>query len=128
MTIHWMIDSRQRLVVARTEGEVTRGDVQTFVQAVDGARAIGFRKLIDGTEGVVHIPVDELTQLVLNVRKGGWVRHSPGAIAFVASGEALHPLASVLGLLTTPTRPLRIFYDMGKARRWLDDVGPAPGR
>jgi len=128
MTIHWMIDSQRRLVVARTEGKVTHADIETFVTAIDGARAIGFRKLVDGTEGVVGIPVDELMQLILSIRKGGWVRDSPGAIAFVASGEALHPLASVLGLLTMPTQPLRIFYDMGKARRWLDDMGAPSGR
>ena len=49
--LHWFIDSRKRLIVVTAEGPVTRADIDGLLDAVTGAKALAYRKLVDATAG-----------------------------------------------------------------------------
>ena len=51
MALHWFIDSRKRLIVVTAEGPVSRADIDGLLDAVTGAKALPYRKLVDATAG-----------------------------------------------------------------------------
>jgi hypothetical protein len=46
---HWFIDSRKRLVIVTAEGPVSRAEIDGLLDAVTGAKALSYRKLVDAT-------------------------------------------------------------------------------
>src|SRR3989337_3309703 len=47
--LYWTIDSRQKLVAIACEGDVTLADLVEYLDVVEGASALAYRKLFDGT-------------------------------------------------------------------------------
>ena len=47
MALNYFIDLRQRLVIVTAEGEITRHDAETYIEAMVGANALDYRKLFD---------------------------------------------------------------------------------
>jgi hypothetical protein len=48
MPVYWTIDSRERLFTAVAEGDVTFHDATALLEALSGAGAVSYRKLVDG--------------------------------------------------------------------------------
>ena len=48
MPVHWLIDSRSRLVVVTAEGYVTRAEMEEYLEVVTGANANAYAKIFDG--------------------------------------------------------------------------------
>ena len=51
MALNYFIDSRQRLVIVTAEGEITRHDAETYIEAIVRANALDYRKLFDWRAG-----------------------------------------------------------------------------
>ena len=51
MPVHWLIDSRSRLVLVTAEGDVTRADMEEYLEVVTAAGANGYAKVFDGRAG-----------------------------------------------------------------------------
>ena len=49
MALHRFIDSRNRLVIITAEGPVSRTEIDGLLDAVTGAKALPYRKLVDVT-------------------------------------------------------------------------------
>ncbi len=48
MPVYWTIDSKERLFTAIAEGNVSFDDAMALLEAISGAGAVAYRKLIDG--------------------------------------------------------------------------------
>ena len=118
MPLHWLIDSKARLLVITAEGDVTHADAQDCLASVVGAHAMPYRKLFDGTHGNIAMRPDELLSLGVTFR--GFHELPLGALALVLSDDQREQIARLLGVLAAAGRPIRLFERRLQARRWLD--------
>lgn len=119
--MHYFIDSRRRLVSVTAEGDITRADVDAYLEAVIGAKALEYRKLFDWRAGKPAMDFSELMSVMAIVRSYHDRPH--GALAVVLSEEqrASDKLARVLGVMLSARRPMRVFSTLRTAKRWLED-------
>jgi hypothetical protein len=129
MALHWFIDSRKRLIVVTAEGPVSRADIDGLLDAVTGAKALPYRKLIDATAGKFAMGAVDLLAIGARVRS---LHTGPvGAVALVLPGrppqddepeDAPTLVARLIGIVASAKRPLRMFKSVTAARRWLDSL------
>lgn len=129
MGLHWFIDSRKRLIVITAEGPVTRAEIDEMLDAVAGAKALGYGKLIDARAGKFALSAVDLLAIGAKVR--GLHAGSVGAAAIVLPGrlprddepeDAPTLVARLIGILASARRPLRLFKSTLAARRWLESL------
>jgi hypothetical protein len=124
MPLHWTIDSKGELVTVVADGDVTRADADAYLDAVEGAGAIGYRKLFDGMAGTIAMDTEDL--LAVGVRVRSFHRGPVGALALVLPEDRLEPVARFLGILASADRPLRLFKNLPSAQRWIESLVPGP--
>jgi hypothetical protein len=129
MALHWFIDSRARLIIVTAEGPVSRAEIDGLLDAVTGAKALGYRKLVDAAAG--KFALSALDMLAIGARVRSLHAGSVGAVALVLpdglprDGEpddAPTLLARLVGILASAKRPLRLFKSVPSAKRWLDSL------
>lgn len=121
MPLHWTIDPKQRLVTVVAEGEVKRAEVEAYLNAVDQAGANGYRKLFDGTRGDTSMGPEDV--LALGVRMRAAHATGPmGPLAMVVPGDVAEPFGRMLGMLASAERPMRVFREVGPARKWIGNL------
>jgi hypothetical protein len=129
MALHWFIDSRKRLIIVTAEGPVSRAEIDGLLDAVTGAKALGYRKLVDATAGKFALSAVDLLAIGARVRS---LHAGPvGAVALVLPGglprddepeDAPTLVARLIGILASAKRPLRLFKTVSSAKRWLDSL------
>ena len=120
MPLYWNLDSQERLLTAEAIGGVTRGEADAFLDALEaaGVEAMTYRKLFDGSRGHAAMTADDL--LALGVRIRGFHALGPmGPLAVVTPPDQGDLVARVLGVLAAADRPMRMFREVGRARRWI---------
>jgi hypothetical protein len=129
VALHWFIDSRKRLIVVTAEGPVSRADIDALLDAVTGAKAVPYRKLVDATAGRFAMGAVDL--LAIGARVRSLHVGSVGAVALVLPGRPPHDdepedaptlVARLIGIVASAKRPLRMFKSVTAARRWLDSL------
>jgi hypothetical protein len=118
LPLQWTIDSREQLVDIAAEGNVTRADVDACLDAVAGAKALGYRKIVDCTAGVLAMNAEELLAIAAKVRElhgGAFI----GAAALVLPEKSPEALNRLLGALAAANRPLRLFKSRPPAEHWI---------
>lgn len=120
MPLHWNIQSEARFFEVICEGDVEGHEVHVMLDALVGTRALGYRKLFDGTRGETHMSAMEIIDIGVRMRNlhKGDVELGPLAVAIADDKYFL--LGRVLGMLAAPRRPMRIFKTAGQASRWLN--------
>lgn len=118
--MHYFIDSKRRLVSVTAEDAITRADVDAYLEAVIGARALDYRKLFDWRAGTPAMDFPEVMSVLATVKSYHDRPH--GALAVVVSEQQRQSeeLARVLGVLLSARRPMRVFSSMVTASRWLE--------
>ena len=88
--------------------------------------ALGYRKFFDGTHGETTMPPSDL--LALGIRMRSLHQHGTmGPLAVIVPASKWGIIARVLGILATAKRPMRVFQNAGKARRWLEKQSSPAG-
>lgn len=118
MPLYWTIDARLRTVEIVAESDVTVTDAMAFFDAIEGASALPYSKLFDGSRGRSLLTSEEMMSIVARIRSHH-LEHSVGALAVVASPEQAHQFARVLGAAAVADRPMKVFDELKLARRWL---------
>jgi hypothetical protein len=127
--LHWFIDSRKQLIVVTAEGPVTRIDIDDLLDAVTGAKALGYRKLVDATAGKFAMSAIDL--MAVGVRVRSLHAGSVGAVALVLPErlprddepeDAPSLVARLLGILASAKRPFRLFKSVASAKHWLESL------
>jgi hypothetical protein len=125
MPLHWKIDSRQKLVVVTCEGDVTRGDLVDYLGAVEGAGALPYCKLFDGT--AFRTSMTALDMLEIGARFRSYHARPVGPLAIVLPPDKADLFARVLGILAAADRPMRVFTRLAPARRWIESFARVAG-
>ncbi len=124
MPIYWTIDSRQQLVSVTAEGDITRADADGYLDAVEHADAVTYRKLVDGRAGTVVMDAEDV--MAVGVRIRSFHGHPVGALAIVLADDKSESVARILGILATADRPIRLFASLPPAQRWIESLVPSP--
>lgn len=119
MPFYWDIDPQQRLVTAVAEGDVTRAEVEAYLDAVGQAGAYAYRKLFDGRQARIRMTPEEMMALGVRMRATHAEGHTMGALAAVLPDEHMKAAGRVLGMLAAADRPMRVFRQIGPARKWI---------
>lgn len=120
MPLHWTIDSRERLVIAVADGDVTRVEIENYLQVLEGANAMGYRKLFDGSAGDTSMSPEDLLAVGVRIRDGHTKGVQLGPLALVLPADKTELVSRVLGILAAADRPMRVFESVELARRWID--------
>lgn len=121
MPLHWIVDSKERLVIAIAEGHVTRQDVEDYIRVMNGAGTLPYRKLFDGSRGETDMTPEDMLAIGARLRE----RHAGaalGPLAIVIPPDKADLVSRVLGILASADRPMRVFSDVEPARRWIDSL------
>ena len=118
MPIHFTIDHKARHVEARFDGNLVLKDVEDFTDAVVGAGALPYRKLIDGrTTTGTYTDADVMA---LGARLSAYATMgNRGALALVPASAKYVELADRLLNLGKDGRPAKAFLLIDEARKWL---------
>ena len=123
MPLYWTIDSRRRAIELVADGEVSMADAMAFFDAVEGAEALAYSKLLDGTRARAAMTPDDVLSIIVRVRSLHALG-TMGALAVVATAEQAQRIARLLGAAAVADRPMKVFDDVRQARRWLEAQPP----
>ncbi|MDP1966892.1 MAG: STAS/SEC14 domain-containing protein [Reyranella sp.] len=119
MPVHWEVDLQQKLVTVVAEGDVTRAEVEAYLEAIGQAGLYGYSKLFDGKRAATHMTSEEILSLGARMRALHAEGHQMGALAAVVPEGQVEAVSRVLGMLAAADRPMRVFRQIGPARKWI---------
>jgi hypothetical protein len=119
MPFHWKINSQQKLVTVVAEGEVTRAEIDAFLDVMDGADCHNYRKLIDSSAGTTRMPPEDMLALGVRMRAAHTAERALGALAVVVPDDKVELVGRVLGMLAAAKRPMRVFSAISPAEDWI---------
>ena len=119
MPLHWTVDSQNQTFEVVADGVVDLGEVNAMIDALVGANALGYRKLFDGTLGDTRMGAMDILSVGVRLR-GLHAGNTLGPLAVVVPKEKYELLSRVLGILAAARRPMAVFTETGKARKWLE--------
>jgi hypothetical protein len=114
----WKIDPANSLMVAVGNGDVTRGEVESFFDAIVENEALAYRKVFDVHKGDTAMTADDVLPLGVRLR----LLHELGEMGPLAVVLPLgrgKRLQRALGMVAAAKRPMRIFDDPLLAYRWI---------
>ena len=122
MPLHWIVDSKERLVIAIAEGAVTRAEVENYLTVMNGAGTLSYRKLFDCSRGDTAMSADDMLAIGVQIRARHATTGTLGPLAIVVAPAKSEPILRVLGILAAANRPMRVFSDIEPARRWVESL------
>ncbi len=121
MPLRWTIDPQEKLVTAVADGDVTRVEFDAFLDDMAHTGADSYRKLFDGGRGGTHMEADDI--LALGARMRATHENGPiGPLAVVVPADHVETIGRVLGMLAAAERPMRVFRQVGPARKWISNL------
>jgi hypothetical protein len=118
MPVQWTIASGERLISVLGTGDVSRADIDGFLDAVMENAALGYAKLFDASQAMSSMTPADMVDLGTRFRSlhaGAVV----GPLAIVMPPDRGKRFERLLGMIATADRPMRIFVDRTRARRWI---------
>jgi hypothetical protein len=123
MSLHWIVESRPRLVTVIAEGDVGKTDMEAYFALIVGANAVEWRKLFDARNGRMALSDPEVNELGVRIRCASATREV-GPLAFVMPAIQTPELLRLLGFLAAAKRPMKVFHEIGPARKWIARLPP----
>ena len=131
MPVHWTIDSEARIFEVTCSGLVEADEFHQMLDALVGSGALGYRKLFDGSQADTRLGALDILNIGVRMRTLHGDGTPLGPLAVVIPPDKYPLLSRALGILASPRRPMRIFSDVDRARKWLGSAAvrrsvPAP--
>jgi hypothetical protein len=126
MPIYVTVYHLDKTIIGKTEGEVTLGDIEGYLDDIVKAKAVGYRKIFDATSGTSVLSPQDVETLRATLADFTQRRRDVGPFAVITGGNREGRLANICQTATTADRPMRVFADIHSARRWLDEMMPVP--
>lgn len=123
MPLTWTVSHPAQLVVAVCKGDVNATDVLNYLDEIDRAGAMPYRKIFDLTGVAGVIPAEDVRLIGMRVVALSGAKPT-GPLAIVVASDAIEALSKVFEVTANTKRPLQIFRDLHKARAWLDNIAP----
>jgi hypothetical protein len=118
MPLVWKIDPANSLVVAVANGDVTRLEVDRYLDALVENDALIYRKVFDVHKGETAMTADDVLPLAVRIRSLHELGPmGPLAVILPTSGKGR--LHRALGLVATAKRAMRVFENPLLGYRWI---------
>jgi len=118
MPLIWKLDPENSLVVAVGNGDVTRLEVEGYLDALIENEALPYRKVFDVHNGDTAMTADDV--LPLAVRMRSLHELGPlGPLAVILPAGRGKRLQRALGMVATAKRPMRLFESQLLGYRWV---------
>jgi len=124
MPIYVTVYHLDKMIIGKTEGDVTLADIEGYLDDIVKARAVPYRKIFDASSGTsVLTPVD-VEVLRAKLAEFTQKRDNVGPFAVVTGGNREGRMANICQTASGANRPMRVFADIHAARQWLDEKLP----
>lgn len=118
MPLYWTIDSKEQLMTAVAEGDVTRPEFEAYLDVIDKAGLYAYRKLFDGSNADTTMGAENILAVGVRMRSANQ-SHAVGPLAVVVHEDKIEMISRVLGMLAAANRPMRVFHEARAARDWI---------
>ena len=119
MALTWTIDTQNHLMIAVADGNVTRVDVENYLDAIIANQALTYRKVFDASKGGTTMTTDDLLPLGVRMRSFH-ASGEMGPLAIVVAPGQGKRLARTFGMLAVADRPMQVFARVAQAYRWIE--------
>jgi len=119
MPIRWTISHAERLVTVKADGDVTRKDLEAYLDALIAGDAMSYAKLFDASD--VRPSYDDHDMMMLGARMRAYASmFEGGPLVFVANSEPVREAIARYLNLAAAHRPSAVFETADQAHAWLD--------
>lgn len=126
MPIVWGVNHTARLVSAKATGELGRTDIEDYLDGLEAAATLSYRKVLDMTQSRLALSSDDMAAIGARIRAHESLGPM-GGVAVIAGSEELYDRVRLFESVVDASRPLKIFRDAEMAYAWLA-VGSPNGR
>ncbi len=124
MPIYVTVYHLDKMIIGKTEGDVTLADIEGYLEDIVKARAVPYRKIFDAPRGTSMLTPADTETLRAKLKAFTEKRDNVGPFAVVTGGNRDGRLANICQTALTADRPMRVFADIHSARRWLGEKLP----
>jgi hypothetical protein len=118
MPISWGVDHAARLVLATGRGELSRADIEQYLDRLAAAATLSYSKVFNMDDCRFALSNDD--HAAIGARLRSYEDTGPvGRVAVIAASDDLYDQARLFDAMVVADRPLRIFRDAGAAYDWL---------
>lgn len=118
MPISWGVDHAARLVLATGRGELSRADIEKYLDRLATAATLSYSKVFHMDDCRFALSADDHAAIGVKLRSYEDVGPM-GPVAVIAVSDELYEQAHLFDTMVIADRPLRIFRDAGAAYGWL---------
>jgi hypothetical protein len=119
MPVVWGVDHAARLVSAKATGELSRSDIEDYLDGLVAAATLSFRKVLDMAESRLALSAEDMAALGARIR--GHESMGPmGSVAIIAGSDEIYDQVRLFESVVDAQRPLKIFRDAEMAYAWLN--------
>ncbi len=116
MPIVWGVDHAARLVSAKATGELGGTDIEDYLDGLEAAATLSYRKVLDMMQGRLA-DGEDMAALGDRVRTHESMRPM-GSVAVIAGSEELYDRSRLFESVVDANRQLKIFRNAGMAYAW----------
>src|SRR6266851_1679511 len=117
MPIYVTVYHLDKMIIGKTEGDVTLDDIEGYLDDIVKARAVPYRKIFDASSGTSVLTPDDVVTLRNKLAEFTQKRDNVGPFAVVTGGNRQGRMANICQTITNANRPMRVFADIHSARR-----------
>ena len=126
MPIMWGVNHAARLVSAKAAGELSRADLEDYLDGLMAAATLSYRKVLDMAESRLALSDDDRSALGARIR--AHESEGPmGSVAVIAGSDEVYDQFRLFESVVHAQRRLRVFRNADMAYAWLA-VGIPGGR
>lgn len=118
MPIMWGVNHAARLVSAKANGELSRAEIEDYLDGLMTAATLSYRKVLDMAESRLALSADDMAVLGARIRAHESVGPM-GSVAVIAGSDEVYDQVRLFESVVHAQRSLRVFRDAEKAYAWL---------
>jgi hypothetical protein len=118
MPIAWGVNHAARLVTAKATGELSRTDIEDYLDGLVAAATLSYRKVLDMTSSCLALSHDDVSAIGARIRAHE-ARGRMGSVAVIAGSDELYDQIRQFDSVVGAQRPLKIFRNAEMAYAWL---------
>jgi hypothetical protein len=118
MPLVWKLDPPNNLLVAVADGDVTRLEIDRYLDAIIQNEALTYRKVFDVHRGDMSMTAEDVLPLAIRMRSLHGLGPM-GPLAVILPPGRGKRLQRALGMLAVAERPMRVFENPLVAYRWI---------
>jgi hypothetical protein len=126
MPIMWGVNHAARLVSAKATGELSKTDIEDYLDGLMAAATLSYRKVLDMAESRLALSGDDMAALGTRIRSHESAGPM-GSVAVIAVADEVYDQFRLFESVVHAQRQLRVFRNAEMAYAWLT-VGLPEGR